>query len=175
MGLEETPIGGIDVDDITNILKGHVPDRYQFNPSSPMHSDTQGYRKSVELQDKIHCVVYVIDACKVAIMSTKMVEKLAAVRKKVNLIGVPQLVLLTKVDEVCPSVAEDLRNVYLSPYIEKKIQEVSVYLGIPVSCVVPVRNYSHELELEHSCDVLLLSAMLQMLRFADNYFDDVYE
>ncbi|KAL0160366.1 hypothetical protein M9458_044091, partial [Cirrhinus mrigala] len=46
-------------------------------------------------------------------------------------------------------------------------------LGVPVSCVLPVKNYSQELELELNCDVLLLSALQQMLNFADDYLDDV--
>ena len=54
-------------------------------------------------------------------------------------------------------------------------QEVSQRLGVPLSCVVPVKNYSRELELEleQNCDILLLSAVNQMLRSADDYFDDV--
>jgi len=44
---------------------------------------------------------------------------------------------------------------------------------VPLSCVVPVKNYSEELELDLNVDVLLLSAVLQMLRFADNHFDDI--
>ncbi|KAG7487856.1 hypothetical protein MATL_G00027720 [Megalops atlanticus] len=175
MGLEENTGAGLDVDDITNILKGHVPDRYQFNPSGPLQSEDDQFRKSVDLQDKIHCVSYVMDCCKVTLMSSKLEEKLVAIRKKVNRMAIPQLVLLTKVDEACSCVADDIENVYRCQYIERKIQEVSVRLGIPVSCVVPVRNYSRELELEPGCDVLLLSAMQQMLRFADNYFDDACE
>ncbi len=54
-----------------------------------------------------------------------------------------------------------------------QVQEVSSRLGVPVSCVLPVKNYSQELELELNCDVLLLSALQQMLRFADDYFDDI--
>ncbi|KAJ8395511.1 hypothetical protein AAFF_G00032450 [Aldrovandia affinis] len=173
IGLEDAPGAGLDVDDITSILKGHVPDRYQFNPLSPLQPDAHALRRSVTLQDRIHCVVYVIESCKALLMSTKLKDKLMTIRKKVNQMGVPQVVLLTKVDEACPSVAEDLRNVYLSPTIENEIQELSAQLGIPVSCVVPVKNYCFELELQESCDVLLLSALLQMLRFADNYFDDI--
>lgn len=53
------------------------------------------------------------------------------------------------------------------------MQEVSARLGLPLSCVVPVKNYSEELELDPDCDILLLSAVVQMLRFADNYFDEI--
>ncbi|XP_038571405.1 interferon-induced protein 44-like isoform X1 [Micropterus salmoides] len=173
MGLEESTGAGLDIDDISNILKGHLPDRYQFNPSAPLHSDVQGYRKSPGLKDKIHCVAYVIDACKVSIMPTKLEEKLDAIRRKVNLMGIPQLALLTKVDQACPLVTEDVRNIYNSGYIKEMMQEVSARLGVPLSCVVPVKNYSEELELDVNCDILLLSSVIQMLRFADNYFDDI--
>ena len=54
-----------------------------------------------------------------------------------------------------------------------QMQEVSARLGVPMSCVVPVKNYSEELELDPNCDILLLSAVIQMLRFADNYFDEI--
>ncbi|XP_071398992.1 interferon-induced protein 44-like isoform X2 [Centroberyx affinis] len=172
MGLESTG-AGLDVDDISSILKGHIPDTYQFNPSASLHPEAHGYRKSPELKDKIHCVVYVINASKVSIMPAKLEEKLAAVRTMVNLMGIPQLVLLTKVDEACPLVAEDLRNIYKSQYIRDKVQEVGARLGVPLSCVVPVKNYCEELELDLNCDILLLSAVIQMLRFVDNYFDDL--
>ncbi|XP_026200966.1 interferon-induced protein 44-like [Anabas testudineus] len=173
MGLEEGTGAGLDVDDIVSILKGHLPDSYQFNPSAPLHSEARGYRKSPALKDKIHCVTYVIDACKISIMSTKLEEKLEAIRRKVNLMGIPQLVLLTKVDEACPYVAQDIRNIYKSGYIKDMMQEASARLGVPLSCVVPVKNYSEELELDLNCDILLLSAVIQMLRFADNYFDEL--
>ncbi|KAF1385511.1 hypothetical protein PFLUV_G00108530 [Perca fluviatilis] len=173
MGLEESTGAGLDIDDISSILKGHLPDRYQFNPSAPLHSETSGYRKSPGLKDKIHCVAYITDACKVSIMPTKLEEKLNAIRRKVNLMGIPQLVLVTKVDEACPLVTEDVRNIYKSGYIKEIMQEVSARLGVPLSCVVPVKNYSEELELDPNCDILLLSAIIQMLRFTDNYFDEI--
>ncbi|XP_042371101.1 interferon-induced protein 44-like [Plectropomus leopardus] len=173
MGLEESRGAGLDIDDINSILKGHLPDRYQFNPSAPLHSEAHSYRKSPGLNDKIHCVAYVIDACKISIMPAKLEEKLAAVRKKVNLMGIPQIVLLTKADEACPLVKEDVKNIYKSGYIKEMMQEVSARLGVPVSCVVPVKNYCEELELDQSCDILLLSAVMQILRFTDNYFDEI--
>ncbi|XP_028260603.1 interferon-induced protein 44-like [Parambassis ranga] len=173
MGLEEGKGAGLDLEDISSILKGHLPDCYQFNPAAPLHSETHGYLKSPELKDKIHCVTYVIDACKISIMSTKMEEKLETIRRKVNLMGIPQLVLLTKVDEACPLVKEDVRNVYKSGYVKEMMQEVSARLGVPVSCIVPVKNYNEELELDMNCDILLLSAVIQMLRHVDSYFDEL--
>uniref|UniRef100_A0A672G6Q7 Interferon-induced protein 44-like n=1 Tax=Salarias fasciatus TaxID=181472 RepID=A0A672G6Q7_SALFA len=173
MGLEDAKGAGLDIDDIMSIVKGHLPNFYQFNPTTPMSSEASNYRKSPELKDKIHCVVYVIDASKISIMSTNLEEKLDVIRRKVNLLGIPQLILLTQVDEACPLVKEDVRNIYKSGYIKDLIQDISSRLGVPMSCIVPVKNYSEELELDVNCDILLLSAVIQMLRFADDYFDEV--
>ncbi|XP_067085668.1 interferon-induced protein 44-like [Osmerus mordax] len=173
MGLEEATGAGVDIDDVISILRGHMPDRHQFHPAVPLQPEAHGYRRSPELQDKIHCVAYVIDGCKVSIMSAKMEAKLSAIRWKINRLGIPQLVLMTKVDEACPDVADDLKDIYISQYIRTKAQEVSVRLGVPLSCVLPVKNYSEELELDLSTDILLLTALVQMLRCTDNYFDDI--
>ncbi|KAA0712180.1 Interferon-induced protein 44-like [Triplophysa tibetana] len=173
MGLEEQSGAGLDIEDINCILQGLIPDRYKFNPVAPFEHDEQKASRSTSLEQKIHCVVYLIDATKISLMSVKLEEKLAAIRKKLNSLGVPQIVLMTKVDEACPLVEEDLQKVYVSSYIKTKVQEVSSRLGVPVSCVLPVKNYSQELELDLSCDVLLLTALQQMLRFADDYFDDI--
>ncbi|NP_001373755.1 uncharacterized protein isoform X3 [Danio rerio] len=175
MGLEEQSGAGLDIEDISSILQGHIPDRYKFNPAAPFQPDEQKSSRPASLQEKIHCVVYVIDATKISLMSEKLEEKLSAIRRKVNSLGIAQIVLMTKVDEACPLVDEDLENVYLSSYIKTKVQEVSSRLGVPVSCVLPVKNYSQELELELNCDVLLLTALQQMLRFADDYFDDIQQ
>ncbi|XP_073718016.1 interferon-induced protein 44-like isoform X5 [Misgurnus anguillicaudatus] len=173
MGLEEQTGAGLDIEDISSIIQGLIPDRYQFNPMVPFHRDEQKSSRPSSLQQKIHCVVYMIDATKISLMSSKLEEKLAAIRKKVNSLSVPQIVLMTKVDEACPLVEEDLQKVYVSSYIKTKVQEVSSRLGVPVSCVLPVKNYSQELELNLNCDLLLLTAVQQMLNYAEDYLDDV--
>uniref|UniRef100_A0A3P9HN24 G domain-containing protein n=1 Tax=Oryzias latipes TaxID=8090 RepID=A0A3P9HN24_ORYLA len=146
MGLEAEVGAGLNIAEISNIINGHIPDRYQFNSSVPLQSEAQGFRKNPELKDKIHCVAYVIDASKISIMSQNMEDKLKAI--------ITQLVLLTKIDEVCPLVKEDITNVYKSIYIK---------IGVPLFCVVPVKNYSEVLRLDTNIDILLLSAVDQML------------
>ncbi|XP_053484657.1 interferon induced protein 44c2 [Ictalurus furcatus] len=173
MGLEEGLNAGLDIDDFTNILKGHIQDRYQFNPSMPLQSESSYFCKIPTLKEKIHTVVYVMDACKIKLLSDKLIEKLTAFRRKANHMGIPQMVLLTKVDEACRSVGEDLKHVYQSHYIYKMMQEVSVCLGVSLSAVVPVKNYSEELELDPYTDIVLLNTLQQIIRTSDAYFDDV--
>ncbi|XP_065140050.1 interferon-induced protein 44-like [Paramisgurnus dabryanus] len=135
MGLEEQTGAGLDIEDISSILQGLIPDRYQFNPLASFHPDEQKSSRPSSLQERIHCVVFVIDATKISHMSSKPEDKLAAIRKKVNSLSVPQIVLMTKVDEACPLVEEDLQKVYVSSYIETKVQEVS---STGCSCVLCV-------------------------------------
>ncbi|MBN3289038.1 IF44L protein, partial [Polypterus senegalus] len=69
---------------------------------------------------------------------------------------------------------EDIANIAMGNIPDRyQIQEVGARLGVPVSCIVPIQNYSRELELDDNVNILLLSAIIQMLRFADNYFDDI--
>lgn len=173
MGLEDKTGAGLDIEDISSILQGRIPDRYKFNPVTAFQSDEQKSSRPASLQDKIHCVVYVIDTTKISLMPDKLEEKLSAIRRKVNSLGIPQMVLVTKVDEACSDLEKDLQSLYISSYIKTKVQEVSSRLGVPVSCVLPVKNYSQELELNLNCDVLLLTALQQMLNFAEDYLDDV--
>ncbi|CAM5135488.1 unnamed protein product [Eretmochelys imbricata] len=122
MGIEENSGAGLEIDEVSNIIKGHVPDRYQFNPAATLHPDSQGYIKTPSLKDQIHCVTFVIDGCKTEILPEKLEEKLKQLRRKVNHFGIPQLVLLTKVDEICPTLEEDIQCVYQSKAVEKQVK-----------------------------------------------------
>ena len=58
------------------------------------------------------------------------------------------------------------------PFAVFQARELSESLGIPLSCVLPVKNYSEELELDQDTDILLLSAVKQMLNYADSFFEN---
>ncbi|KAM9501218.1 interferon-induced protein 44-like isoform 2-T2 [Clarias gariepinus] len=180
MGLEEEANAGLNFDDFTKILNGHIQDRYQFNQPLPRQSwfslfsfGSTYFSKAPSVQEKIHVVVFVMDACKIKLLSDKMIKKLTAFRRKASDMGIPQMVLLTKVDEACRLVGEDLKNIYQSHYIYTVMKEVSLHLGISLASVVPVKNYSKELDLEPNTDIMLLKAILQMIRTAEGYFEDI--
>uniref|UniRef100_A0A3B3T186 Uncharacterized protein n=1 Tax=Paramormyrops kingsleyae TaxID=1676925 RepID=A0A3B3T186_9TELE len=60
----------------------------------------------------------------------------------------------------------------MNVYVSLQIHRASECLGISPSNVIPVKNYYNEIDLNDTCDILLLNAMKQMLNFADNYFDN---
>ncbi|XP_072562536.1 interferon-induced protein 44-like [Paramormyrops kingsleyae] len=172
MGVEHIEYGGVNIEDIDSILKGHIHDKYTFNPISPWKSADSQAKCQLPLADRIHCMVIVMDTNKLKIVPEGTWVKLRNIQRKADSYEVPLLVLLTQVDKACPHVEKDLKNMYRSCYIKDLIFNVSDRLGIPVSQVLPVKNYSHEIELDDNCDILLLTAMQQMIYFADNYFDN---
>ncbi|GCB81015.1 hypothetical protein scyTo_0022105, partial [Scyliorhinus torazame] len=93
-----------------------------FNTTSPIQTDTKGYIKSATIGERIHCVVYVLDASKPTLLSPEMERKMCTIQSQITDLEIPQVVLLTKVDEACPLVGEDLRNVVWSEHIEQKVQ-----------------------------------------------------
>lgn len=56
--------------------------------------------------------------------------------------------------------------------VASQARELSESLGIPVSCMLPVKNYSEELELDQDADILLFTAVEQMLNYADSFFEN---
>ncbi|XP_048851301.1 interferon-induced protein 44-like [Brienomyrus brachyistius] len=176
MGLEQTTNGGVNTDDIESILKGYIPDGYQFDPKIPW-SQNGDQTHVPPLKERIHCVVFVVDASTLPLKNSKdeKPKKFTKIKDKANLLDVPLMVLLTKVDKVCPHTGKDLKNVYWSDYLKVQIEKASRILGIQTSNVFPVRNYFRETELDMPRDILLLTAMQKMLHLSNDFFANFEE
>lgn len=48
-------------------------------------------------------------------------------------------------------------------------------LGMATSYILPVRNYSSQLDLDQNMDILLLRAVDHILQYVDLYFQDAAE
>ncbi|KAH3823356.1 uncharacterized protein LOC127881521 [Dreissena polymorpha] len=99
----------------------------------------------------------------------KLVNKMHSFQKLVNLKGIPQAVLITKVDLVCQDVASNITNVFTSKKIEAAVDKASNLLVLPRNHVLPVKNYEHEVQLDDNISILALHALDHMLRVADDY------
>ncbi|MBN3286390.1 IFI44 protein, partial [Polyodon spathula] len=172
MGLGETKSSGVNVKDIMTVLKGHVQDGYKFIPSEAIEPGATKYIQNPTLKDKIHCVAFVLDACKLDICNKYLEETFQELRSEISDVGIHQIALLTHIDEACHAVGEDVKSVYRSRCIQQQIQKAAKLLGMSVSCIVPVKNYSSELELNGNNDVLILSAVHLMLRYVNAFFDE---
>ncbi|XP_037004018.2 interferon-induced protein 44-like isoform X2 [Artibeus jamaicensis] len=173
MGLDEKEGAGLHLDDICHILKGCIANRYHFNPQQPITSRHPCFIVSPSLQDRIHCVAYVLDSSSISTLSSKMVEKLKQVQKEVLNCGIQQVALLTNVTNYQEVLEDDFLNMNKSVTSGSKIMEVQKMLHIPTSNILMVENYASELELDPLKDILILSALRQILRATDDYLEDL--
>ncbi|XP_066297779.1 interferon-induced protein 44-like [Branchiostoma lanceolatum] len=174
MGLEDANTG-LDLDDLPYLLDGNVPDRYQFNAAVNISPATPGFKNMAGMKDRTHCVALALDICNISVMPQGAMDKIKTIYNKALKRGIPSVVLLTKVDKACEFVADDLTLVYRSRFILEKVQEVSEKLGLPEYHIFPVQNYSKQTSLDNKIDILALSALAQILGFADDYLDEHYE
>ncbi|XP_021331626.1 interferon-induced protein 44 isoform X2 [Danio rerio] len=163
--------GGIRTGDIIKILGGHITSGYTFNPRSSITEDDPKYNREPNRKDRIHCLVAVLPANTVSMTDDDILKQMREVREKARDLGIPQVIIMTKVDEACPLVKSDLQKIYTSKKIKQKMEECSVKLGVPVSCIFPVKNYHEENATNVIMDILILDALKNIVNFANDHVE----
>lgn len=171
MGLEKARKGGVCPEDVALAMKGHVKHGYEFNPQTPITDSDPYYNSDPTLNDKTHVLVCVISATTTNILTNEHIEKIREVRCAARDMGIPQIAILTKIDEACPEVHSNLKNVYTSSTIKKRTEELHAYVGIPLNCIFPVKNYHSEFSPNKDLDALILLALKRMIDFGEDFVD----
>ncbi|XP_060755091.1 uncharacterized protein LOC132866365 isoform X3 [Neoarius graeffei] len=167
MGLEE--LGGTHVNDIINILQGHIHEGYTFDPSTPLTAESNDYNPTPNLNDNIHCLVFVLPADNVLQISDGIMDKMKEIRKKAQELGIPQVVIMSKVDVACSLVNQNLRTIYMSKKIRERMKECSISLGLQMTQIFPVKNYHEEITNNTEVDILILTAVTNIVNFASDF------
>nr|XP_054306028.1 interferon-induced protein 44-like isoform X4 [Pongo pygmaeus] len=128
---------------------------------------------SITERDRIHCVAYVLDINSIDNLSSKMLAKFKQVHKEVLNCGIAHVALLTKVDDCSEVLQDNFLNMSRSMTSQSQVMNVHKMLGIPISNILMVGNYASDLELDPIKDILILSALRQMLRAADDFLEDL--
>ncbi|KAM9327923.1 interferon-induced protein 44-like isoform 1-T3 [Pholidichthys leucotaenia] len=174
MGLERDD-RTFDVETIKLALKGHIKEGYTFNPKAELTEKDPSYNPNPSLDDQVHVLVCVVKATTLTILDDGAIKKLRDVRLAAHdkERGIAQVVILTHIDEACPEVKRDIKNVYKSKHLKTQMETLSARLGIPLKCIFPVRNYCHEFETDDDVDTLILSAMRRIIDYGEDYLNDV--
>ncbi|XP_075942309.1 interferon-induced protein 44-like [Anarhichas minor] len=173
MGFEQNTKTGVDVEDVKLAMMGHVPDGYKFNPIAQLQETDRDYISSPTLEDRGHVLVCVIPAGSVSLKSEEVMKKLREVRLAAAELGIPQLALLTKVDEACPQAEEYIKETYRIKYLKEQVDKFSMLLGIPPNCIFLVKNYHSEIKTNDDMNALILTALKQMITFGEDFLDNL--
>ncbi|XP_073670473.1 uncharacterized protein [Paramisgurnus dabryanus] len=171
MGLESEVLAGSQPEDIINVVFGHVKDGYKFDESEPLTHGDEHYISDPNLSDHAFCLVYVVAADKLSFTDEKLIEKLKIIRTRISDKGIPQVIVMTKIDEACRVVNKDLTRVYHSKKIKEKMQTCSDLIGVPMCNILPVKNYHEEMDTNPDVDVLILKALEQIVNLAQDRID----
>ncbi|KAG5277744.1 hypothetical protein AALO_G00090910 [Alosa alosa] len=114
----------------------------------------------------------VVPADRVTLMEENDFKKMKQIRQQASEMGIPQLIILTKVDLACPEVQKNIKKIYRSKKIKEKMQECSNRLGGHMTDIFPVRNYHEEIDMNPDVNMLLLSALKPILNHANDYVED---
>ncbi|XP_052407388.1 interferon-induced protein 44-like [Carassius gibelio] len=166
MGLESGESHGAHPDDIIKALEGLLKEGHNFNPIASAKKDD--CKSETSLEDLTYCLVYVIAANKISMMTHDVIKKMRYIREKASSLGISQVIIMTMVDEACPLVRKDLQKIYTSKKIKEKMQECSNSIGVPVSYIFPVKNYHEEMDTQNDMDVLTLRALTRIVEIADD-------
>ncbi|XP_060716913.1 interferon-induced protein 44 [Tachysurus vachellii] len=172
MGVESEASSGVHSEDIIKILHGHVKSNYTFNPFKSISKDDPRFLIKTSLKDKVHCLVSVVPGDRISLITDDVIEKMRAVRERARELGIPQVIIMSHVDRACVLVKENLSGIYTSRKIKEKMEECSHKLGVPMNCIFPVQNYYEQVSNDLNMDLLILMAMTDIIRFANDYVED---
>ncbi|KAI4893967.1 hypothetical protein NFI96_008537 [Prochilodus magdalenae] len=173
MGFEAEKDKGMLLEDLIKILEGYILDGYTCNPVKSICNEHPKYNKSPSPRDKAHCLVGVLPADCVSMTEDRIFENCKMVQDKAKELGIPQVIILTKVDKACEDVSKDVTHIYKSKKIEAKVNLCSTHSGISKNSIYPVKNYHTEITQDDDADVLILMALRDIVYFANDYVEDL--
>ncbi|XP_050989947.1 interferon-induced protein 44-like [Labeo rohita] len=168
MGLEAGSGKGCPVEDVIKAIHGHIRPGHVFNPGKPLSSEDANYIEDPVISDQAFCLVYILPANRIQFAEDSVLQKMRDIRMQVRSLSLPQVIVLTNVDEACPLVKRDLQKIYTSRKIKEKMEWCSDRLGVPMCHIFPVKNYHEEIETNDDMDVLILQALTQIIHVAND-------
>jgi len=173
MGLEGED-AGLSATDVAKILDGHVKELTQLS-SGQFDPGNFGYNANPTENEKIHCLIILMNALTVTGMDPAVKEKIQSIRREANARHLNPIIILTRIDSLCEDTEVKTSDVFHSKAIRDKVAEISNSFGIPENTIHPVRNYKTEIECVTDINILTLRALRQILRNSEDFLTDKIE
>ncbi|XP_062617942.1 interferon-induced protein 44-like [Saccostrea cucullata] len=161
-------LNGVHSDDIKNMCDGRIKNEYTFDPTLPVRSDNEKFRERPQLQDRMHCVVYVAaaDNPKELLADGRANEQLKAIRAVLSAANIPQLVLLNKIDRLG---MKDITTIFRNKLVKETCEGAMEFMSLPLGNVLPMINYTEEQTPDSMKDFLALFNLWYMMSKANDY------
>ncbi|XP_045210296.1 interferon-induced protein 44-like [Mercenaria mercenaria] len=174
MGIEHVLEGGLLLDDLVYLLKGHIKRGYRFNPRAKISETDPFFRRNPGIEHQIHCVVFVLDANIVdETILGPYIEKIKSLQDRTHSLNIPCNLILTKIDELCQEVREDIEKTFWSIKVLNAVTAAWHIFGIPEGNIHPVKNYEVDIEIEEATSTLILIALRQIMYFASDKLEEM--
>ncbi|XP_052788757.1 interferon-induced protein 44-like [Mya arenaria] len=170
-GLE--PDLGINMKEFDYIVNGHMPEKYEFNAETSIALEDKAFVLKPSLAEKVHCVVFVIDASTLDKLDLGVMETMREFVRITARGNTKQALLLTKIDIADNNVKENPQRALHSRTIQEVVEKASTKFGLPKYSILPVKNYEEETEVREEVDILALLALQKILHFAEDYMDGI--
>lgn len=168
MGLESK--GGARPDDIRLAMEGRVRNNYRFLPDRSLSpQNKEFYNPNPAIEDKVHVLVCMLDASKTDI-SFSVLEKMKEITESARDLGIPQVAVVTHIDEYHDEVKESVENVFRSKTLKETMTDFSADVGIPLNYIFPVWNNYEGLQ-KDSVDTLTLIALKNIMNYGDDFLE----
>ncbi|XP_029393559.1 interferon-induced protein 44 isoform X2 [Mus pahari] len=145
----------------------------KFDSMKPITSNHPKYTHDPLLKDRIHCVVFVFDINSFEMLSSELVAKIMKIRRDLIKHGILHLALLTHVDRLDQITKDDLTDIYNYSPVKSKLEVFHRVFGFALSDILVVSNYVSEWQLDPVKDMLILSALKEILYTANEFLEDL--
>ncbi|CDQ93655.1 unnamed protein product [Oncorhynchus mykiss] len=146
MGLGDGETAGLTLHDTLAIIKGHAPEGHKFSPEQPVRSETSV--TWVSIGGSVLATAVMVVGTVVNSVSQQCVKQMCFV-------GVHQVALLTQLDKVCQETDCDITQVARTNVEKSEMTKARALLGMSTSYIVPVKNYSSELDVDENTDIYI--------------------
>ncbi|XP_060587324.1 uncharacterized protein LOC132742849 [Ruditapes philippinarum] len=120
----------------------------------------------------VHCVIYIVDICSLSTMDKTLKEKIIRLQQYEIDSDIQRVLILTKCDELCDSVKNDVTNIYKSKKVCDEAENARHIFGIARGNTHPVVNYGERgSEINPAMNVPVLLALKQCVDFSNEYIE----